>query len=207
MSLCYAANPAVGTPPQPALPAFPMNRFVGAITRRRQRNRLAKPRGGAYETGMRLVLPLLFLALSACNGRDAPTGESTNSTSAVVQGDATAPLRPTARAVTIGEGGAGIAACVAHGRVVNLAPGGQPYLPVRSAPFADAPETARLVKGARVFVCTQSIDQKWRGIVIPPADNPNADCGVSQPIASVQPYAGPCVSGWIASAFLELGVD
>lgn len=141
---------------------------------------------------------LACAVLTGCAPRDVP-GNNT----AIDAG--TTALTPGARPVTVGEGGAGLNACIARGRVVNLAPNGQPYLVVRAAPFTEAMEIARLSKGAELFVCTRSIDQRWRGVVIPPLDNPGADCGVMTPVATVQPYDGPCRSGWIPSAFLELG--
>lgn len=187
------------TPSRCAAAAYPMNRFVRAMTRPVCPNALAKQTFPAYGMAMRLLLPMLMLSLSACNGHDKPAADSPGTNV-----DTPTTLNPGAQPVTVGENGAGVAACIARGRVVNLSPGGQPYLPVRAAPFAEAIETARLTNGARVFVCSRSINQAWRGIIIPPADHPDADCGVTAPIASAQPYAGPCQSGWVANAFLEL---
>ena len=141
---------------------------------------------------------ILLPVLASCSPRDTPptpTSSGNVADTAMTPGD---------RAVMIGEGGPGIAACIARGRVVNLTPEGQPYLPVRAAPFVDAAETDRLQNGQRVFACSRSIDQGWRGVIIPPPDHPDADCGVTAPVAAAQPYAGPCRSGWVASAFLEL---
>ncbi len=90
------------------------------------------------------------------------------------------------------------------GQVVNISPSGETYLPVRAAPFAEADEVARLSQGAQIYLCTRSIDQRWQGVVVPPADAPGTDCGVSSPVASSRAYAGPCKSGWISSAFVRL---
>lgn len=152
------------------------------------------------KTPFSLFLCAVLLVPTACSRPDR-VGES------AVSNDTTAEavrLAPGARSVTIGEGGPGLAACGARAHVVNLSADGQPYLPVRAAPFTEADEVARLSNGARLFVCTRSIDQAWRGVVIPPAYQPNADCGVSAAVASVQPYTGPCKSGWVASDYLEL---
>lgn len=147
-----------------------------------------------------MLLPMLLMVGSGgCARRnigDSPASTDANNSTA---------LSPGARAVTIGEGGPGLAACVARGRVVNLSPNEQPYLPVRAAPFADAKEIGQLHNGAQIFVCTRSIDQQWRGVVIPPSDNPQADCGVKAAVATAHAYDGPCQSGWVSSAFLELG--
>lgn len=153
---------------------------------------------------MKTIVPLLCVFLlgfvSGCAQRN--IGDTPASTDA---GNSSAVLTPGTRAVTIGEGGPGLAACGTRARIVNLSPSEQPYLPVRAAPFADAKEVGQLHNGAQVFVCTRSIDQAWRGVVIPPADHPEADCGVTSAVASSHAYDGPCQSGWISSAFLELG--
>ena len=156
---------------------------------------------------MRSIVPTLLLALSipglaGCAQRDAPVTDSVDDN----QQGPTA-LTPGTRAVTIGEGGAGLAACIARGRITNLSPDSQPYLPVRAAPFAEALEVAQLHNGAHLFVCTRSIDQGWRGVILPPEDQPDADCGVRAPVAAVQPYRGPCRQGWVPAAFVEMGAD
>lgn len=145
-----------------------------------------------------LLSPLAALIVG-CAPRDNP-GNGTVIGNSVA---ASTPI-PGAQPVTIGEGGPGISACVARGRIVNLSPSDQPYLPVRVAPFDEAAEIGRLDKGARVFVCTRSLNQAWRGVVIPPADAPDADCGVRAPVAAATQYVGPCRSGWIRAAFVEL---
>ncbi len=151
-----------------------------------------------------MLLPVLLLApaLSDCRQRDVPGNESSadNAPGPVA-------MTPGTRAVTIGEGGAGLSACVARGKVINLSPAGQPYLPVRAAPFAEAQEIARLDNGATMFVCTRSMDQGWRGVIIPPADQPDTDCGVRAPVAVARAYAGPCRSGWVPAAFVQLSGD
>ena len=58
-----------------------------------------------------------------------------------------------------------------------------------------------------MHVCTRSIDQKWLGVVIPPPVTEGAmptDCGVREPVDRKQAYAGPCVSGWVSSAYVRL---
>lgn len=109
------------------------------------------------------------------------------------------------RPVTIGEDGPRLDACGGIGRVTRAGTAG---LPVRAAPFADAREIARLPDGGHAFICTRSLDQKWLGIVMPPqpaADNAvqPVDCGVSGPVDRKQTYDGPCVSGWVASAYVQ----
>ena len=113
-------------------------------------------------------------------------------------------MTPGTRPVRIGEGGPGFDACQYVGRVARVLPSGETYLPLRAAPFAEADELARLPNDARLFVCTRSIDQRWQGVVVPPANAPDGDCGVTAPVASARNYAGPCRSGWVASAFVRL---
>lgn len=127
---------------------------------------------------------------------------------------------PTARPVSIGEGGARFAACQGRGRVGGLR-GGE--LPVRDAPFDGAKQVGALTDDAHVFVCTRSLDQQWLGVVVgpspgndaapqgaaaPPTDEAAAapaaavDCGVTRPVRTKQPYTGPCLSGWVENTFV-----
>ncbi len=117
--------------------------------------------------------------------------------------EATGPLAPGTRPVRIGEGGPSFGACAARGQVVNISPTGETYLPLRAAPFVEADEVARLGEGAVLFTCARSLDQRWQGVIVPPADTPDADCGVVAPIAAARNYDGPCRSGWVASSFVR----
>jgi hypothetical protein len=113
---------------------------------------------------------------------------------------------PSARPVTIGEDGPRLDACGGLGQVSRSGAGG---LPLLAAPFADAKVIAQLPEGQRAYICTRSLDQKWLGVVLAPppvTDNSTdaADCGVSSPVDRKQPYDGPCVSGWVASAYVRL---
>lgn len=149
---------------------------------------------------MKLLFPMLCLLVVGCSNS---TGMGNDL--AVTAEEATPqPMRPGVRPVRIGEGGPGFKACAYTARVVNITIDGAPTLPVRAAPFAEADELFRLPEGAAMFACTRSIDQRWQGVVVPPADAPDTDCGVSAPVTSVRDYAGPCRSGWVASAFVRL---
>lgn len=125
-------------------------------------------------------------------------------------------VSPTARPVSIGEGGPRFAACQGRGRVGGLR---ESDLAVREAPFDSAKQIGSLQDGAHVFVCTRSLDQQWLGVVIGdarPAARPDgntdegeavtsppaADCGVTAPVRSKRAYAGPCPSGWVESTFV-----
>jgi hypothetical protein len=130
---------------------------------------------------------------------------------------------PLARPVTIGEDGPRLDACGALGVVRRV---GAEGLALRAAPFGDAKVLVDLPDGARLHICTRSIDQKWLGVVVaqdvdaaeaPALDNdaagtdnaaaqaaPVIDCGVSSPVESRRPYRGPCRSGWVSSAYVAL---
>ena len=149
------------------------------------------------------MLRLLLLSLLLCGcSRPADLG---NDDALFNAGEVEQPLSPGTTPVRIGEGGPRFAACGAAGQVVNLSPAGVASLTVRAAPFAEAASVAQLGNGARLVVCTRSMDQRWLGVVLPPADTPGDACGVDAPVASPRGYAGPCGSGWVESAFVRLG--
>lgn len=158
---------------------------------------------------MRVVPILALLLLAACSKTNEVADELPNSSLA---GAPRADVPETrleatlARAVTIGEDGARLDACGTMGQVTRAGSSG---LSLRAAPFAEAREIATLAEGARAYVCTRSIDQKWLGVVVLPAPATGnateaADCGVASPVDRKQAYAGPCVSGWVASAYIRL---
>jgi hypothetical protein len=150
---------------------------------------------------MKSFASALCLLLLACSDR---SGTGGNEDALLNAGEMAVPLSPGTQPVRIGEGGPAFEACNSLGRVVNLSPSGETYLPVRAAPFTEADEQMRLGEGAQLHVCTRSIDQRWLGVVVAPPEAPETDCGVSAPVASPRAYAGPCKSGWVSSAFIRL---
>ena len=155
------------------------------------------------------LLMLFMLSMSACSKSTDVYEELPNSSLAGAPREDVPESRmdaPVARPVMIGEDGARFDACGGLGQVVRPGPDG---LSLHAAPFADSKQLARLAEGQRAFVCTRSLDQKWLGVVVPPAPGadgtaPAADCGVGAPVDRRQPYAGPCASGWVASAYVRL---
>ena len=107
-----------------------------------------------------------------------------------------------AAAVRIGEYGASFDACATIGTTRHVEPGGA--LPVRAAPFETGAQTGTIQPGARFFVCSRSLDQKWFGIVYDEASGPAQSCGVSDPVTARRIYDGPCRSGWVATPFVKL---
>lgn len=161
---------------------------------------------------MRAILLPILLLFGGCSDSSDVLEQLPNSSIAGAPREDMAETRleaKLARPVTIGEDGPRFDACGAVGRAVRV---GSRGLPVRAAPFAEAKEIARMEEGARAYVCTRSLDQKWLGIVVPPVPAAvegqamaEVDlCGVIDPVDRKQPYDGPCLSGWVSSAAMRL---
>lgn len=149
---------------------------------------------------MRGAVLLLCLILGSCGEPAAIANRSTDA-NAGEEAD-TDTLTAAARAVRIGELGPNFQACTAAGTTRNLKAG--EALPVRSAPFDVGAETGSVAAGARFFVCTRSLDQKWFGIIFDEDGTLAERCGVSEPVTRRSDYEGPCRSGWVQSAFVKL---
>ena len=141
----------------------------------------------------------LFLLLVGCT----PRGDFGNDTVLYQTDNGSAILSPGGRAVRIGESGAAAPACPVRGEVASLESSGMATLPLRSAPFDEGSRIAELAVGKRLFLCTRSLDQRWQGVVVPPDDSPDADCGVTAQIAAARDYAGPCRAGWVPGAYVR----
>lgn len=148
---------------------------------------------------MRRALLLLLLSLAGC-GQSAPVGNR-----AAANEEAPDVVKPEPVPVRVGELGPSFIACPAGGTTRHVAAGES--LPVRAAPFDNAAEVASLPSGARFFVCTRTLDQKWFGIVFEPGGGLAARCGVSGPAPARRSYSGPCGSGWVASASVKLTAE
>jgi hypothetical protein len=103
--------------------------------------------------------------------------------------------------VPIGEDGPRFDACGGVGRVRGSGGDG---LEVMAAPFEDAQTIGSIANGHNLFICTRSLDQKWFGVVYAGEGQDAKDCGVSSSIRNRRDYAGPCKSGWVSSAFVQL---
>ena len=156
------------------------------------------------------VITVSFLMLAACSGGTERVDRMANET----YGDPSAEVVPEnrmeegiARAVTIGEDGPRLPACGARGVVRARS------VELRAAPFQQARVLAQLGEGQVVTVCTRSLDQRWLGVVVPPAASdatagnataPALECDVSDPVDRRRAYDGPCASGWVFSARVQL---
>lgn len=135
---------------------------------------------------------LAALLLAGCNNSPLPEEDFRPAAE-----QTSAPLSPGTRPVRIGEQGPSFAACGIGGEVIA------PTIPVRAAPFEEAAVIDAIEKGRTLFVCTRSIDQRWLGVVVPPAAAPQEGCGVTTPVAGRRPYEGACLSGWVPAAAIR----
>ena len=170
-----------------------------------------------YPGGMLRYSLLLPLLLSACSDSRDVMEELPNSSIAGAPREDVPESRmeaAIARPVTIGEDGPRFAACGAIGLVRGLGAGRT--LDLRAAPFLEAKVKAALPEGTRLHICARSLDQRWLGVVVRPqpvpppegnASGPGLDCGVSAPVERRRAYDGPCESGWVSSAVVQLVAD
>ncbi|HEY0147719.1 MAG TPA: hypothetical protein VGB70_01815 [Allosphingosinicella sp.] len=148
---------------------------------------------------MRPILLLAPLVLVAC-GNPVRDDHYANQAAPTADAPPTVPVTQDVP-VRVGELGPNFAACATAGTTRHLKPGQN--LPVRAAPFETAGEAGAIPAGARFYVCARSHDQKWLGVVYDESGQLGERCGVSTPVTRRSNYAGPCRSGWVASAFVR----
>ena len=94
-------------------------------------------------------------------------------------------------------------ACQYAGTIFGLDPNGDGFLSVRSGPGGKRfREIDRLFNGDEVFVCGK--EGPWLGAVYGDRRQLAAECGVDRPWRLLQPYSGPCNSGWIHSRYVRV---
>ncbi len=145
---------------------------------------------------MRALVSLLLLGLVGC-GTSVPGGNASADQN-LSNADT---VTPVPIAVQVGELGANFPACNAQGSTRHLVAGES--LPVRSAPFANAPQIGAVPANARFFICDHSLDENWFGIVYDKG-GVSTSCGVAEPSDTRRDYKGPCRSGWVQSAYVRL---
>ncbi|GAB2524341.1 hypothetical protein GCM10027188_29160 [Lysobacter humi (ex Lee et al. 2017)] len=64
------------------------------------------------------------------------------------------------------------------------------------------PYTKRLSEGSLVYLCSETSNGEWAGVVILEAAYPG--CGVASPVANRVAYDGPCASGWVRRSALKV---
>ena len=94
-------------------------------------------------------------------------------------------------------------ACGQWGRIEGLNPKGDGYVSVRTAPTTRAAEVTRLKNDDGVFICDVSEDGEWIGVVYDDPQHGDDFCNVSSPVDHLQPYSGPCQSGWVYSKYVN----
>ena len=110
---------------------------------------------------------------------------------------------PPALAVRIGRDGPHASACQRIGRVANLPRGADDFLAVREAPSADATMIDELGDDAPFYLCDRQ--GGWFGIVYL-SDGPlpaNDRCGLENSVGSPRAYSGDCLTGWVASRYVD----
>jgi hypothetical protein len=148
---------------------------------------------------MRRPFLLLCLVLASCGEPATYANRSAADENGAAAADTvTAAPQP----VRVGELGPNFEACSAAGTTRGLKAG--EALPVRVAPFDNADAAGSVAAGARFFICTRSLDQKWFGIVFEERGTLDERCGVSEPVTRRRDYAGPCRAGWVESAFVKV---
>jgi len=93
-------------------------------------------------------------------------------------------------------------ACMSSGHVANLSSGPDGFLAVKESPNIKAARIDKLFNNQRVWICSESKNKQWLGVVY--TKNTNQDCGVSQSIKTKKPYKGPCQSGWVSSKWINI---
>ncbi|UZW62532.1 hypothetical protein [Lysobacter enzymogenes] len=93
-------------------------------------------------------------------------------------------------------------ACGSTGRVRGLKADGDGFLAVRAGPGADYAMLDKLGNGRLVYLCGSR--GRWTAVVYAPAGADASACGVSWAIAEVEVYRGPCKSGWVNTAWIEV---
>ena len=99
-------------------------------------------------------------------------------------------------------GNDGLDACMSSGMVQGLKSDGDGFLAVRTGAGSQYSMTDKLTEGQTVFICDESKDQKWLGVVYDLTGQQN--CDVGSPIEPKQPYHGKCKSGWVSKKWITI---
>jgi hypothetical protein len=95
--------------------------------------------------------------------------------------------------------------CTSTGTIGPLEQGGDGFVAVRAAPGTAARMLDRLKPGRPLWLCRDSANGQWVGVVYPDDENGMPDCGVSDTAHDKPaPYTGPCKSGWVMRRFIAL---
>lgn len=137
---------------------------------------------------------LVFLLIGSCGAQ--PVGEPER-----VEKEGAGSIAPGAVAVRVG-GDGNLDACSSQAVPRMPAAADPGYIEVREGPGEKFPVVDRLETERVIIVCGE--DGLWFGVVYPQQGIDSRACGVSSPIDELQPYKGPCKSGWIRHDALEI---
>lgn len=149
----------------------------------------------------------LMILTAACSGikespTDGPENASTVQAVSVIDGaDDERSESQLAQSIRVGDNGPRFPACAYLGHVSGV--GQHDLLDVYGAPFECANVIDNLANGRELYVCSNSMDRKWFGVVYAGKGQSSSECGLDAPIRLAREYAGPCKSGWVSSAFVR----
>ncbi len=101
--------------------------------------------------------------------------------------------------VRVGEQGSALDACSSLGSITAT----DRVVLLRERASGSADSLGKLHPGDIVHLCDESNDGRWLGVVVPSTDA-SFDCDVSSPVATAEPYRGPCQSGWIEASAVTI---
>lgn len=93
-------------------------------------------------------------------------------------------------------------ACSTAAQVVNLSNGPDGFLAVKDSPNIKAKRIDKILNGQSLWICEDSADGLWFGIVY--TSKENLDCAVSSSIKERKAYKGPCKSGWVSKKYVKV---
>jgi hypothetical protein len=166
---------------------------------------------------MRIVIGLSALALLAACGGNKAANSSANAaakaaptTNAVAPANMAAPANSTAPAVSARAVHVGLYEDLDLCQSQGQSKAGTPLV-VRTAPDAAAPVADTINRVTSIEICSNEdatrAEGEWHGVVYSPNAEDTRDCfpGARPPHREGgTPYAGPCKSGWIRAAELEI---
>ena len=97
--------------------------------------------------------------------------------------------------VTVGQSGPEFDACPSLGLVTVTST-------LRSGPGTNFDRVMSLDAQSRFYICGESKSGRWTAIVL--SQDGILDCRAASPVPKQQPYAGPCVSGWVPSRYVKV---
>ncbi len=93
--------------------------------------------------------------------------------------------------------------CMSLAQVNNLGKGPDAFLAVKDEPNLKAKRIDKIFSGQKLWICEDSKDGNWYGVVYPTTEN--QDCDVNNiSIKNRKTYTGPCKSGWVSQKYVTI---